>query len=213
MKFPSFDDRRLAEFIGIMLGDGSIGIYKCNNKNRISIQYRIKITLNSKDDLDYSFYIEQLVENLFGIKTLRRFRSNENTLDILSFNKEFLEFLTNKVGLIISPKWNRATVPSFCLKNNMELDILKGYFDTDGCISIVNNNGTKYPRLEMKVCPSPMQNQFLEVLKKYDFRFGAYKIGKGKIRIQLNGIRELRKWFELIGFSNKKNIERAKQFL
>lgn len=213
MKITHLNNKYLAEIIGILLGDGSIGVYKCRNEKKISIQHRVKITLNSKDDLQYSFYIQELIKNLFGIKTLRRFRSNENTFDILSFNKEFLQFLTNDIGLVLSPKWERARIPDFCFRHNLELQVLKGYFDTDGCIAIVNNNGTIYPRLEMKVCPSPMQKQFLEILRKYNFRFGAYKIGKGKVRIQLNGVQELRKWCKLIGFSNKKNIERAKQFL
>ena len=66
------------------------------------------------------------------------------------------------------------------MKNNLALKVLRGYMDTDGCVVIFNNNGTKYPRLEMKVCPSPMQNQFIEILKKHHFEPRVNDIGKVK---------------------------------
>ena len=90
---------------------------------------------------------------------------------------------------------------------------MRGYFDTDGCVVTANNNGICYPRLEMKVCPSPMQKQFVEILKKHNFRFGVYNIGKGKVRIQLNGKAQLTKWVRLVGFSNKKHADKIKRFM
>jgi len=64
----------------------------------------------------------------------------------------------------------------------------------------------------MKVSPSPMQQQFVDLLKSYGFKFGVYQIGEGKVRIQLNGKTELRKWTELIGFSNMKNLRKLERF-
>ncbi len=213
MKHPSTKDKNLAELIGILLGDGSIGIYKCKTKNKISMQHRVKITLNSIDDLDYSIFVSNLIQSLFGVIPLKRIRKNEKSLDLLCFNKDIVRFLIDDIGMALSPKWDRAKIPDFCFENNLELFALRGYFDTDGCVSIVNNNGKLYPRLEMKVCPSPMQQQFIDILRKHNFRFGAYKIGNGKVRIQMNGLGELKKWSRLVGFSNKKNIKRAKRFL
>jgi len=64
----------------------------------------------------------------------------------------------------------------------------------------------------MKVWTSPMQQQFIDIIRKHNFRFKVYQIGKGEVRIQMNGVNELKKWTNLVGFSNKKNIDRAKKF-
>ena len=57
-----------------------------------------------------------------------------------------------------------------------------------------------------------MQDQFVIILKGYGFNFGTYKIGKGKVRVQMNGKKELDKWIRLVGFSNKKHIDKIKRF-
>jgi hypothetical protein len=44
----------------------------------------------------------------------------------------------------------------------------------------------------MKISPSPMQNQFVKILEEEKFNFGKYDIGKGKVRIQMNGKTQLR---------------------
>ncbi|MDY6770052.1 MAG: hypothetical protein SVU88_03695, partial [Candidatus Nanohaloarchaea archaeon] len=54
-----------------------------------------------------------------------------------------------------------------------------------------------------------MQNQFIGILNRQEFRFGAYDIGKGKTRIQMNGESQLQRWVEEIGFKNPKHREKA----
>ena len=103
-----------------------------------------------------------------------------------------------------SPKWNKAEIPKSYLKHKKY--VLRGLFDTDGCLVRTNNNGTLYPRLEIKICPSPLQKQIIKVLESYNFRFGVYQIGNGQIRLQINGRLELKKWNKLIGFSNNKHL-------
>ncbi len=191
----------LAELIGIILGDGSINIYpKINN-------WRLKITLDSIKDIEYVNYIKNLIYNIFKEKVIIRFRKNENTVDIFLFKRDIIRYFL-KIGLKKSPKWERAIIPKQFLTKELEKYVLRGLFDTDGSLVITNNNGTVYPRLEVKICPSPMQNQFINILKRNNFNFGVYNIRKGQVRIQMNGQKELKKWCELIGFSNNKHIRK-----
>ncbi|SRR3989344_9532451 len=190
---------KLAEFVGIMLGDGYI-----SNKD-----HRLKISFNSLLDIEYLNYVNNLIKDLFNVKTIVKHRKNENTSDLFVFNRVLIRKILG-FGLIESPKWKRAEIPSNLFRECMYKHILRGYFDTDGCLAIVNNNGIRYPRIEMKVCPSPMQNQFVKMLDYYHFRFGIYHIGKGEVRIQLNGKSQTSKWFSLVGSNNPKHLKKYK---
>ncbi|PSG99443.1 MAG: hypothetical protein BRC29_04980 [Nanohaloarchaea archaeon SW_7_43_1] len=97
------------------------------------------------------------------------------------------------------------------MDNSLEKYVFRGYFDTDGSVVLTDNNGTLYPRLETKICPSPMQNQLTKILESQGFNFGAYGIGKGKIRIQMNGKGQLAKFRDEIGFKNNKHVLKAQE--
>jgi len=197
---------KVAEFVGILLGDGSIS-KRTNNKG----QNRIKISFDSREK-QYIGYVSDLVENIFGLKPILKYRKNENTADLFLFKKECLNKILD-LGVKLSPKRNNALIPGDFVGNALELDVLRGYFDTDGSVVITNNNGVIYPRLEMKVCPSPMQKQFSEILRRRGFRFGFYNCGNGEKRIQMNGKKQLEKWTKRIGFHNSKHITKANRIL
>jgi hypothetical protein len=212
LEFPSKENPKLAEFVGILLGDGSIGIYECKSGGRTRIQHKLQISTNSVNDKEYILYLERTIEELFGIKPKKFFRKGENTCDVRLFHRDIIKFVLNDVGMMISPKWKRAKIPEFYLNNELELLVLRGYLDTDGCVTITNNNGILYPQIEMKICPSPMQNQFIDILKRRGFRFQVNDIGKGKVRIRLNGKKQVYKWNKEIGFSNPKHAKKLLNF-
>lgn len=187
----------MAEFTGVMLGDG----YLSND--------RLKISLNSEVDRDYTEYVSGLIISLFGEDPIIKERKNENCLDLFVFRRSVLRNLF-LWGLKKSPKRNNAVIPCQFLEYGS--DVLRGLFDTDGCLVVANNNGYSYPRLEIKISPCPMQKQVINVLERLDFKFGVYDIGDGKVRIQLNGLVQLEMWINLIGFSNLKHIRKARQF-
>lgn len=200
---PGTKSRKMAEFVGILLGDGSIS----------HGQNRLQVTLN-KNELDYAHYVVGLIYEIFGKNSTIKFRKNENALDIHLFNKETVDFLIREVGMVESPKWNRAIVPRQFRNNRLSRYVLRGYFDTDGSVVITDNNGTVYPRLEMKVSPSPMKDHIVSMLKKMGFRFGVYTLEKNRVRIQMNGRQQLSKWVREIGtmnpnYSRKINIARG----
>ncbi len=205
-------NRELAELVGVLLGDGSLGVYssKVNGKNKI--QYRIKITLNSEKDRDYSGYIIRLMTVIFKQKPLIYKRKGENTLDIYLLGRKHLNYLI-KQGLVLAPKWDRALIPKRFLHPPLDKLVLRGYMDTDGCIAVVNNNGIRYPRIEMKICPSPMQQQLIEIMASNRFQPQVNHLERGKVRVVLAGKEKLRKWFDNIGFSNERNLMVARSFL
>jgi len=200
------NSNKFAEFVGILLGDGSLSKYVKSN------HYRLQITLDSREK-EYIKYISRLIRELFKMNPIVKFRKKENAVDVQIFNRKIIRELNEKIGLQYSPKWNRARIPCLYKSKGLEKNVLRGYFDTDGCVVLTDNNGTVYPRLEMKICPSPMQKQFIDILKRNNFKFGIYNIGKGKVRIQLNGKKQLKKWKEMIGFNNPRHTNKIKEII
>jgi hypothetical protein len=195
-----------AELIGILLGDGSISA-RINKKG----QNRLKISFNSAET-QYIDFVSNLILQTVGIKPILKFRKNENTADLFLFQKQPIKQILD-LGLRLSPKRNTAKIPNCFLENDFELDVLRGYFDTDGSVVLTDNNGILYPRLEMKVCPSPMQDQFPKILQRRGFKFGFYDCGNGEKRIQMNGKIQLKKWIDSIGFHNSKHVTKANRIL
>jgi len=204
-------DEELAELIGILLGDGSLGIYNSKVGNRVKTQYRIKVTLNAEKDLAYSSYVAKLFEKVFK-QTPKIWKRKEKAIDVYLLGRQSLYYLL-ELGLVLAPKWERAIVPERFLKPPSDRWILRGYMDTDGCISVVNNNGIRYPRIEMKICPSPMQNQLIRFMQQNGLEPQINRLEKGKVRVVLAGMKKLRKWNDLIGFSNERNLKVAFSFL
>jgi len=203
-----FMSHKVAELIGIFLGDGSISIV---HSEKYSTYYCAKITLDSREIL-YRNYVSRLMKDVLGVAPIVSKIKGQNTINISIFRKHIIGKLL-VLGLRKSPKWKRAIVPEQFMTYELGKHVLRGYFDTDGCVVIANNNGTRYPRLEMKISPSPMQVQLISLLKMYGFTFGVYDIGRGKVRIQMNGLRPLQKWTDIVGFSNEKHGAKAESFL
>jgi len=60
----------------------------------------------------------------------------------------------------------------------------------------------------MKICPSPMKNSLIEILRRRKFRFGEYTIENNRTRIQMNGKSQLQKWLKEIGIKNPNYLEK-----
>ena len=201
---------KIAEFIGIMLGDGNLGIYE--SKKYGKIQHRIRISLDSRNK-DYIDYVFNLMKDIFGIEAKLHYKKNENAVDIGIYRKDKFFYVVNEIGLKISPKWNSMEIPEKYFKKEFYPLILKGLFDTDGCLSVFNNNGKIYPRIEIKICPSPAQNQFIQILDFLDFNYKIQELDNKKIRIRISGLNELKKWFKIVGSSNQNHVEKSRIFL
>ncbi len=120
------ESSRLAELMGIELGDGGI-----NN------EWQLVITLNSIADLEYSHYVKALLEELFGIQVAVRKRKGVNALVLVCSSTSLVDFLVtkgavrgNKIAQQIDiPQWIKGT-------DAFEKLFVRGLVDTDGCLYI-----------------------------------------------------------------------------
>ena len=129
----------LAEFVGIMLGDGGI-----NNP------WQANISMNAVADAFYSKYVEGLIIRLFGVKPAIRKRKERDTLIISLASTTIVDYLVS-IGL---PRGNKLRaglkIPNWILNNPTYSNAcVRGLMDTDGCLYIHRHKvgGMKYRNL------------------------------------------------------------------
>ncbi|MBI4994591.1 hypothetical protein HZC21_03025 [Candidatus Peregrinibacteria bacterium] len=113
----------LAEFVGIMIGDGGI------------TKHQITIALHRYDDYFYSVFLKKMIKKLFGLFPSEILNDNVRRLYISRTN---LVNFCKRIGLKIGNKINQnVDIPSWIYRNkSFEKACLRGLVDTDGCIGI-----------------------------------------------------------------------------
>ncbi len=125
VKVPG-ESPELAEFFGILLGDGGI-----NN------DWQVNIALNSIADATYAKYVTRLCETLFAVAPAVRKSKNRNTLVISLASTTVVNFVVSK-GLVRGNKIKGgARIPDWILANKeYRKNCVRGLMDTDGCLYV-----------------------------------------------------------------------------
>lgn len=197
IKIP-FKSNKLAEFFGVLAGDGYL-----IERDRI---HKIGITLNLTEDEDYVRYIVTLVKHLFNINPTIQIREKTHRCDILIHSKaiaQFIMFLNFPNGT----KKGKLKIPLWILKRQSYIrKFLRGLMDTDGSLFFAKRGTYKlnqYPVMEIKMHDKQFINQLDKALKLVGFK-GV----RLKNKIQFNGRRWLEKWVREIGLKNLNLISR-----
>jgi len=195
--------QRLAELIGIILGDGNLHSYK---KGKKVGSYMLRIAGDKNNDFNYlTKYVSGLIEDLFGIKPKIEMRKTNEML-IIVHSKEVVEFLI-KMGLKSGDKIkNMVTIPSWIFSNDEYLKVcVRGLIDTDGCVYALKPH---YPNL-YQISFKNYNSALLKDTRKAFIQLG-YPISNisKKIQIYLSQQKYISKFYKEIGFSNRKHIKR-----
>jgi len=121
---------KLAEFVGIMLGDGSIVANK-----RIS-QYAVYVCGNSEDDEEYLLsFIKPLVKELFDVDMSVKYHARFKEILLYKYSKDFVNVL-EEIGLHAgNKKENNVGFPNWIFTHKRFVAAcLRGLFNTDGTI-------------------------------------------------------------------------------
>jgi len=193
------------ELVGVFLGDGSI-IY---NPPKI---YKFELNGNADDEQDYYSKISIFLKRKFDLnpKVYIKYEKLGKTLRLVVNNKNFVYFLIKNLKLNFRNKTFEGYIPEDFLKWNKSKHILRGLFETDGCLYFTRTKPTNlanYPRLEIKTSSKKLANQVVYLLKQRKFRVNT-RTSKGDktIGIYLSGNKMVEKWINEIGFSKLKTI-------
>lgn len=199
------DSANLAEFYGIMLGDGNSHRTKAYKKGT----YMIRIVGDSRLDKDYLIdYVKPLIEWLFRLKVSVRYFKNKNAIYLESHSKELITFLEGKGFHPGNKIKNKLRIPYWIEENSKFLALcIRGLFDTDGSVYKITNQNSYQINIT---------NYNLGLLK--DVRNGLLSLGIGCSKISKGNSlyvtkkSELRKFLKLIGFNNLRHLNKIKSW-
>ncbi len=198
------DEIDLYEFIGIMIGDGCLIDYPHAN------QYGIEISGNVIEEEDYYEKISTFLKREFDLNSkvfTRTYKDGSRALKISLYNKKFAMHLKQEYGFTRNKTYT-VTIPPSLMKWDKAKGVLKGIFETDGCLyfskSKVTTTKPTYPRLEITTVSTQLAEQIVFLLKSNGFSVQNHKNRRSTV-IYLSGEKMLEKWVTEIGFNSNKN--------
>jgi len=186
----------LAEFVGIVLGDGSI------------TKYRVGITLNSIDDLEYSKYVRRIIEQLFNVKPKIYFRKNMRVVDIVVGRTNLVSYLL-ELGLMSGNKIrHQVSVPGWILdNNNYACACVRGLMDTDGSFFThtysVGNKLYSYKKITFSSASIPLRQNVFDILA-----YTGIRAHISTTNVRIDATKDVKRYVKLIGSSNPKHLKR-----
>jgi intein/homing endonuclease len=213
-------NKEVAEILGAFLGDGWI-------ESRKSALYILGDPF--EDLLYYNNYLGPLFIKNFSDGRLKPF-SSWGVYGLVSYKKQTISKAID-LGFQIGPKALCAKIPEkvfFSKDKSIIKSVLRGLFDTDGCFWCEKSN-TKtstewkrthhyHPELKITSCSKQLLNQCNELLDrlgiesrvvqkcKKGFKYGRNRNNLYLLRIRK--IKEIKKWFDVIGSSNPRHQTR-----
>ncbi len=184
---------QLAEFFGIMMGDGGI-----NNP------WQANITLNSIKDAKYSKYVSSLCKKIFGIIPAVRKRKTSNALVVSLASTSVVDFLVTN-GLVRGNKLKTGLmIPRWILEKPLyKKACVRGLIDTDGCIFIhvhkVLGKVYKNIGLSFSSCSPELIFQVADIFAEFGIIPHISKRGRDIYLYQADSVV---KYLKIIGTSN-----------
>lgn len=163
---------KLAELIGIILGDGNIWV-----KN--GGYYYVRICGDAKKEKDYLLnHVNPLFESIFGVKMHLR-RHNKDTGLILTKGSKNIVFTLNRFGIPSGSKIkNNVGIPSWILSSKKYTRAcIRGLIDTDG--SVFPLKGRNYPYIWFSCNIPKLRKTFKIAMKNLGFKLSKWNFREG----------------------------------
>lgn len=192
---------RLAEFVGIMMGDGGI------------TERQVKVTLNRVDDKDYVRFVAREMSQLFGVTpSIVPVRGKLATNIIISRTK-LVQFCIT-IGLKKGNKLMQGLdIPEWILKNERYAKAcVRGLIDTDGSIfnecHTIRGKRYCYPRMSFVSASPDLRRSVLIILRKNGFSPTL----RNNRSVNLERREDIVRYFRQVGSHNAKHIRRFEKF-
>lgn len=170
VRIPGHLSADLAEFFGVMLGDGHLS------------HFQVTVTLGTKE-MAYARYLTDLLENIFRVKPKIAIRNNK--YKVVYFGSVAVTEWLQGHGLVYNKMRAQVAAPIWVLgKSQFMKRFVRGFFDTDGSVyklrwgmqvSFCNRSmpllkSVRNMLLSLKYSPSQISGYNLYLTKKADIK-------------------------------------------
>lgn len=200
----------LAEICGIHSGDGYL------RNDGIRREWDISGSVEEKDY--YDNHVIPLFNKVFNLKIKGKFFHSRNTYGFVIRDKEIIEYAHNSLGFPYGRKSLKIKVPKLVFeKSEFICKCLRGYFDTDGCLTFGKKYGNYkefkrnmhcYPIIVISTVSMGLSEDMHNIFKKLNLNFVFYKYKPKKETeslkyiFRLNGVNNINTWMKEIGTKN-----------
>ncbi|MFZ3043911.1 MAG: LAGLIDADG family homing endonuclease [Minisyncoccia bacterium] len=186
---------RLAELIGILMGDGHVGLYQTS------------VVTNSETDFQHALFVKTLFEDLFKIQVSLSTQRDKKACVITVSSKSVCRFFVSQ-GI---PQGNKIAlgmhIPDWIQEKLLyRKAFIRGLFDTDGCVYLDTHH---YRQKTYENLGMAFANQSLPLLSFFKDSlelFGLHPTQKTEFRVFLRRKEDIRHYFDLVGSSNQKHL-------
>jgi len=197
-KKPKFSEE-LAEFVGILLGDGCIS------------QNQITVTFSAKDENGYLLFVADLVKKLFDVP-FGIYKDKHFSAVVLAISRTgLIDFLVKDIGMKRGNKVRQQVdIPNWIKENRKFLKAcVRGLIDTDGTVFIhsykVNNKIYHYKKIAFSNQSKPLITAVYQFFKDSGF---SPRITSDKKDVRLDSISDVKGYFEVVGFHNPRYLNK-----
>ncbi|MEK7638211.1 MAG: LAGLIDADG family homing endonuclease [Patescibacteria group bacterium] len=186
----------LAEFLGIMMGDGGMS------------KYQVSVTLHHVDDKEYGHYITRLMKKLFGVTPTTR-HIPKISVNTYTISRVRLVHYLRERGLVIGNKIRQQIgIPDWIMKKRRyRIACLRGLVDTDGSVVVhrylSSGKYYTYKKIDFSSRSALLLGSVNVILCGLGIRSG---VRKRNIRIEAQ--KDVKRYFAIVGSHNPKHRER-----
>ena len=188
----------LAEFVGIILGDGGI------------TQYQVRITFHSEDEKEYVKFVSNLIKRLFDVPIGIYYDKEDRSVDLVVSRSELVHFCIEKLGLKKGNKIKQQIdIPDWIKRDKLySISCVRGLVDTDGCIFThrykVNGKFYSYKKLCFTSYSLPLRQSVFNILKN----LGLNPRLAQRRDVRLDSVEDMKKYFQVVSLHNPKLLKK-----
>jgi hypothetical protein len=191
----------LAEFLGIMYGDGHVGMYQAT------------MTTHSVTDVEHARHVATLAQKIFKLKPSFVMKRGVKACTVTLNSKQVCEYLAaegmargNKLALGLKiPLWvsrNPTYTKAFT----------RGLFDTDGCVFLDKHRIKGKLYKNMGLAFSSRSKELLKHFTTVLISIGCHPTQTTPHGVFLRRAKEIDLYFKVIGSSNPKHVRRYSEY-
>lgn len=179
----------LAEFFGIMLGDGSL------------TKYYLKVYLNRINDKNYVPFVVKLVQSLFPEKFISSIDCPRRGTNEIQISSTDITSYIQRIGF--NPKTRK--IPDWIRSNkNYSIATLRGLFDTEGTVGFKYFRGKRGNYFYKQLTVTNTNDNILTFVEEKLCELGFGNIKRSNHNIYISNKTDIAMYAKMIGSSNPK---------